>query len=78
MLRNLTVYIEVSLRNPSESGRDGSLKITTCSSSVLELSSGMVSGKTVSFGEDTQLPSSSVALVMVAVTVTMVGVVWSE
>lgn len=30
--------------------------LTTCSSSVLELSSGIVSGNTVSFGEETQLP----------------------
>lgn len=32
------------------------LSLTTCSSSVLELSSGIVSGKTVSLGDDTQLP----------------------
>ena len=50
-----TVYMEGSLKNPSDSCSEGSLKMTTCSSSVLELSSGMVSGKTVSFGEDTQL-----------------------
>jgi hypothetical protein len=30
--------------------------LTTCSSSVLELSSGIVSGKIVSLGEDNQLP----------------------
>jgi len=31
-------------------------KFTTCSSSAPELSSGIVSGKTVSFGEDSQEP----------------------
>lgn len=48
--------MEGSLRKPSDSLREGNRKMTTCSSSVLELSSGIVSGKTVSFGEETQLP----------------------
>lgn len=43
-----------SRRKPSDSCNEGNLNITTCSSSVLELSSGIVSGKTVSFGDDTQ------------------------
>lgn len=51
----VTVYIEGSRKNPSDSCKDGNRKITTCSSSVLELSSGIVSGNTVSFGDDTQL-----------------------
>lgn len=62
----LTVYIEGSRKKPSDSCKEGNRKMTTCSSSVLELSSGMVSGNAVSiagnvvsFGEDTQLPCNT-------------------
>lgn len=50
MIRQATVKKELSIK----CGAEGSLKKTMRSSSTLEASSGMVSGKANSFGDETQ------------------------